>query len=55
MASKWPLNQWVTLLAPYLVGPAQAAYWKLDAASAQDYAQVKVVLLDYLDTTEETF
>lgn len=43
------------MLVLYLTRPAQAEYQGLDAASAQDYTQVKVAIWGYLDIIEETF
>uniref|UniRef100_A0A8C8VE63 SCAN box domain-containing protein n=1 Tax=Pelusios castaneus TaxID=367368 RepID=A0A8C8VE63_9SAUR len=54
-ATRWPLEHWVTLLAPYLTGPAQKAYRNLDPQSALDYAQVKEAILDQTGVSPETF
>lgn len=52
-AAKWPLEQWATLLAPYLT--AQATYWGLPAEEAQDYGRLKAAILDALEITPDTF
>uniref|UniRef100_A0A8C0QSB1 SCAN box domain-containing protein n=1 Tax=Chelonoidis abingdonii TaxID=106734 RepID=A0A8C0QSB1_CHEAB len=51
----WTPNQWATLLAPYLMGMAQAAYRGLSTEDARDYSKVKAAILDALDVTPETF
>ncbi|XP_044860608.1 uncharacterized protein LOC123363556 [Mauremys mutica] len=51
----WAPDQWATLLAPYLTGPAQKAYRGLPDDEARVYARVKAAILDAFDITPETF
>lgn len=51
----WPQNKWTTLLAPYLMGVAQAAYCGLPNDEACNYRAVKPAILDALDITSDTF
>uniref|UniRef100_A0A8C0JEV9 SCAN box domain-containing protein n=1 Tax=Chelonoidis abingdonii TaxID=106734 RepID=A0A8C0JEV9_CHEAB len=51
----WAPDQWATLLASYLTGTAQSAYWVLSTEEARDYTWVKAAILDALDVSPETF
>lgn len=53
-AVEWALEHWAVLVVPRLSRLAQTTYWKLDSASARDYAKLRDAILDYLDITEET-
>ncbi|XP_044843600.1 uncharacterized protein LOC123349509, partial [Mauremys mutica] len=55
LVAGWARDQWATLLAPYLTGPAQAAYRGLVTEEARDYDRVKAAVLDALDISPETF
>uniref|UniRef100_A0A8C3XMH5 Uncharacterized protein n=1 Tax=Chelydra serpentina TaxID=8475 RepID=A0A8C3XMH5_CHESE len=51
----WAPDQWATLLAPYLTGPAQKAYRGLPEEEARIYVKVKSAILDAFDITPEIF
>lgn len=42
----WPKPQWVTILGPYLTGPAQVVLKTLPLGELDNYNQVKAVILD---------
>ncbi|XP_075770534.1 uncharacterized protein LOC142823390 isoform X3 [Pelodiscus sinensis] len=53
-AARWPEDQWATLLAPYLTGLAQLAYWSLSAKDALHFFKMKEAVLDQLGVTPDT-
>ncbi|XP_075771602.1 uncharacterized protein LOC142823854 [Pelodiscus sinensis] len=53
-AARWPPDQWATLLAPYLSGPAQLAYRSLAVADALNYPKVREAILDQVGHSPET-
>nr|XP_025040586.1 uncharacterized protein LOC112545836 [Pelodiscus sinensis] len=53
-AAHWPPEQWATLLAPYLSGPAQLAYRSLAIPDALNYAKVREAILDQIGHSPET-
>ncbi|XP_075791103.1 uncharacterized protein LOC142830401 [Pelodiscus sinensis] len=53
-AARWPPEQWATLLAPYLSGPAQLAYRSLAVTDALNYYKVREAILDQLGHSPET-
>uniref|UniRef100_K7EYE1 SCAN box domain-containing protein n=1 Tax=Pelodiscus sinensis TaxID=13735 RepID=K7EYE1_PELSI len=53
-AAHWPEEQWATLLAPHLTGPAQGAYRGLAAQNALHYHKVKEAILDQAGVTPKT-
>uniref|UniRef100_A0A8C0GFA9 SCAN box domain-containing protein n=1 Tax=Chelonoidis abingdonii TaxID=106734 RepID=A0A8C0GFA9_CHEAB len=55
LVAGWAREHWATLLAPYLMGPAQLAYRGLATEDARDYERVKAAILDALDISTETF
>ncbi|KAG6928911.1 zinc finger and SCAN domain containing 29, partial [Chelydra serpentina] len=48
-------EHWATILAPYLTGPAQAAYRNLDPQEALQYEKVKATILDQTGISLETY
>ncbi|MGH0128394.1 UNVERIFIED_CONTAM: hypothetical protein FKN15_034635 [Acipenser sinensis] len=48
---RWPENQWADLVAPFLSGDAQKAYYDLEARQAGDYNQLKTEILARLGVT----
>lgn len=54
-AAHWPPEHGATLIAPYLTGPAQAAFKGLDPIEALDYIKVKAAILDYMDINPDLF
>uniref|UniRef100_A0A673YKV4 CCHC-type domain-containing protein n=1 Tax=Salmo trutta TaxID=8032 RepID=A0A673YKV4_SALTR len=49
---KWPKEEWAGLLAPYLAGDAQKAYFDLELKDAQDYDKLKGEILTRLGVTD---
>lgn len=54
MAASWPHAQWVTILGPYLTGPAQIVLKTSPTTDLDDYIRVKVAVLDRYEVTPET-
>uniref|UniRef100_A0A8C8R6G8 SCAN box domain-containing protein n=1 Tax=Pelusios castaneus TaxID=367368 RepID=A0A8C8R6G8_9SAUR len=48
-------GHWATILAPYLIGPAQTAYRNLDPQGALVYTKVKEAILDQTGVNPETY
>uniref|UniRef100_A0A4W5Q6E8 SCAN box domain-containing protein n=1 Tax=Hucho hucho TaxID=62062 RepID=A0A4W5Q6E8_9TELE len=49
---KWPKEEWAGLLAPYLPGDAQKAYFDLELKDAQDYDKLRGETLTRLGVTD---
>uniref|UniRef100_A0AAZ3NNN7 DENN/MADD domain containing 4A n=1 Tax=Oncorhynchus tshawytscha TaxID=74940 RepID=A0AAZ3NNN7_ONCTS len=49
---KWPKEEWAGLLAPYLAGDTQKAYFDLELKDAQDYDKLKGEILTRLGVTD---
>ncbi|KAM9302045.1 uncharacterized protein PAF06_015299 [Gastrophryne carolinensis] len=47
----WPKEQWAGLLAPFLSGEPQKAYFDLETRDAMDYGKLKKEILTYLGVT----
>ncbi|XP_068121096.1 uncharacterized protein [Hyperolius riggenbachi] len=47
----WPKTQWAGLVAPFLTGDSQKAYFDLTAEDAQDYEKLKLEILRRLGVT----
>ncbi|XP_073412675.1 SCAN domain-containing protein 3-like [Dendrobates tinctorius] len=48
---KWPKAQWAGLIAPFLSGEAQKAYYDLEPEAAQDFDKLKAEILARLGVT----
>ncbi|KAM4049011.1 uncharacterized protein ACNLHF_002267 [Anomaloglossus baeobatrachus] len=48
---KWPKEQWADLLAPFLAGEAQKAYFDLEPEAAHDFDKLKAEILARLGVT----
>ncbi|KAM9324275.1 uncharacterized protein PAF06_000294 [Gastrophryne carolinensis] len=47
----WPRESWAGLVAPFLIGEAQKAYYDLEPAAAQDFNKLKAEILARLGVT----
>ncbi|KAM9311872.1 SCAN domain-containing protein 3-like [Gastrophryne carolinensis] len=47
----WPRQSWAGLVAPFLIGEAQKAYYDLEPAAAQDFNKLKAEILARLGVT----
>ncbi|KAM9294036.1 uncharacterized protein PAF06_018184 [Gastrophryne carolinensis] len=47
----WPKESWAGLVAPFLIGEAQKAYYDLEQDAAQDFNQLKAEILARLGVT----
>nr|XP_006001909.1 PREDICTED: hypoxia up-regulated protein 1-like [Latimeria chalumnae] len=54
-ACRWPHDQWVIRLAPYLTGRAQMAYSHMNIRDAEQYDLVKREILRRYDISNETY
>uniref|UniRef100_A0A803JW56 SCAN box domain-containing protein n=1 Tax=Xenopus tropicalis TaxID=8364 RepID=A0A803JW56_XENTR len=54
-ACKWPKEQWVIRLAPYLTGQAQMAYSNMKIHESGQYDLVKEAILRRYNISEETY
>lgn len=49
---EWPKEKWAGLLAPFLTGDAQKAYFDLELEDAKDYTKLKAEILARLGVTQ---
>lgn len=54
LAARWGKSQWVTILGPYLSGPAQVLLKTMPASEIGNYELVKAAILDRYEVTPET-
>lgn len=54
MAAGWPRTQWVMILGPYLIGPAQVLLKTLSLAEVNNYDKVKAAILDRYEIRNPT-
>ncbi|XP_018430379.1 PREDICTED: SCAN domain-containing protein 1 [Nanorana parkeri] len=47
----WPPEQWAGIIAPFLLGEAQKAYFDLEEEAAADYSKLKAEILARLGVT----
>lgn len=55
VADGWPSSQWLTILIPCLIGPAQQAVDTLPLQDLPDYKKVKVYVLQTLNLNPEAY
>lgn len=55
VVARWPKESWASLLATYLTGWAQAAYWGLNVITARDYTHIKAATLDTFNISPEIY
>lgn len=54
IAASWPCTQWVTILGPYLTGPAQVVLKTLPTQDLGDYDCVRMPILDRYEVIPKT-
>lgn len=54
LAARWDKAQWVTILGPYLSGPAQVVLKTMPASESGNYESLKAAHLDHYEVTPET-
>uniref|UniRef100_A0A8C5MBH9 SCAN box domain-containing protein n=1 Tax=Leptobrachium leishanense TaxID=445787 RepID=A0A8C5MBH9_9ANUR len=47
----WPPEQWAGIIAPFLLGKAQKAYFDLEEEAAADYPQLKAEIMSRMGVT----
>lgn len=55
MATGWPEVQWVAVLIPYLIRPAQQAMDTLPVGDLANYKKVRIAMLQTLNLSSEAY